>query len=196
MKDGVLSIVENTACLFAPPGSVYSNIFNNEDMFAGFVKKELAERKLEINGDFRKNDPVDMFLCGRVFLLSVMTGIDPVFEQFNGRLLYVTRERPETLRLLRCRGTDHYFWSDSRLFEISEECRKRARFGFPSYKQSIDELGQSGEVVGYFGHAVSYEDWVKYTGPKVHSEGPDFRQPSILCRNSTVRRINKKNHYD
>jgi len=196
MNDGVLRIVEHTAGRFALPGDGCSNISKHVEKFAGFVSRELAERSLEINGDFRKSDPVDMFLCGRVFLLSVMTGVDPVFEQFNGKLYRVDNERPETLRLLRCRGADHYFWPDDRLFEIYDESEKGERYGFPNYKQSIDELGRSVEAIGYFGHPVSYENWVKYAGPRLHSDGPDLRRPSILCRAVKLRRTSKKNHYD
>ncbi len=170
-------------------------LHSERERFAEIVEREMAARKLKINGDERENDPVDMFLCSRLFLFSAMTGVAPIYERPNENPVRLCPGKPERLHLLRIRGSCSELWPDENLYRVFMESLRGKRHGLPGYKQNINELGMTFEVIEYQGHPVTYDAWVKYNGDRLHPtdntvsvKGPP---PSRLSR-TICKRVNTK----
>lgn len=193
MNNTVLSLVDYASQFYD-----VKKLHSERERFAEIVEREIAARKLEINGDVRENDPVDMFLCGRLFLFSAMTGVAPVYEHPYENPVYLSPRKPERLHLLRIKGSQPHLWTDDRLYGVFIECRKGKNIGLPDYRESINELGMTSEVIAFWKHPVTYNAWVGYNGCRVHPSKiksvkipPDSRLPRTIKLHRA-----RKNHLD
>ncbi|VVB81902.1 Uncharacterised protein [uncultured archaeon] len=154
--------------------------------FAKIVKGKISRMNRAVD------DRVSLFLCDWIFLLSAMTGRDPVFDHILQPPITITPEKPELLRLLRIRGNQDYLWPDKRLYDIFNARESGKKCGLPGYRQVINHLGNTGEVKAYYGCPVSYS-WVSYKRKSSIPDGcSNVRVPLSRIGSSNGRRINDK----
>ncbi len=130
----------------------------NKETYDAFIERQLAKAPEKIDKAYKS------LLTDKLLLFAYLIGEKPVHESRTRPPVKI--KRIDQLHFLRIRGFDTMVWDDAILGQIN--CRRtygKSRYGFPTYVEIIDELGEEPAVIKKWKRKITYKDDIRMNTP-------------------------------